>query len=71
VDVALMNDAGWVLGLLCCKGLIEPLNQEKAIFCGKALLGSPHPNHVYEGAGILLVITNSNEDPIIEMVATD
>ena len=66
-----MNDAGWVLGIICSKHFVEPLNLPKVIFCAKALLSSKEPRHVYEGLGILMAISAKNDDSVISMICTD
>lgn len=66
-----MNDAGWVLGLLCSKNLIEPLNIDKAIYCGKVLLFQDDHSLIFEGVGVLMALTDPTEDDILEAVAKD
>lgn len=68
---SVMNDAGWVLGTICSKHLIEPMNMEKVIYIGKVLLNAGETRHEYEGLGIIETITCSNHDDIIRMVCTD
>ena len=63
-----MADAGWILGIVCQRQLVEPNNVERVLFCSKVLLNSDEPDNIYEGAGILQAMTNSNEDPIIAAV---
>lgn len=66
-----MVDAGWVLGILCEKRLIEPMNIDKAIYCGKVLLFREQDNFIYEGAGVLKALTDPNEDDILAAVSKD
>lgn len=56
-----MVDGGWILYRICYLKLLEPLNLEKVVFCGKVLICSEDPNCILEGAKILSRLSYDNE----------
>ena len=59
-----------MVGILAKYTKFSPKNIDLIIFCAKVLINCPHPEGVFNGAKILMYLTNTSDDDIILKAAS-